>query len=113
MAQLFVYLSPTPTQMAFTGVTNAHGPLLQQHARMHVSIMQSELEVTRLRQGLNLPHPRSRGLWGITIRYCGAIVTTPQIPGSNPVIGKLYLFTINYFKTNCIEKRNSAGLAIF
>ena len=46
----YYYNSPTPTLMAFTGVTNAHGPsprLSQQHVDLHYAVWQPQQEVTR------------------------------------------------------------------
>ena len=54
------FLSPTPTLMAFTGVTNAHGPSPQPAA----CILRPQQEVTRPKARFNPTLPKKWGEWG-------------------------------------------------
>ena len=65
IARLF-FISPTPTLMAFTGVTNALGPSPQPTAcrSPSCSVATGTWSKPGLRQCLNLPHLRSLGWIG-------------------------------------------------
>ena len=78
-------LNPTPTIMAFTEVTNAHGPS-PQHSGLHRAVRQLQQEVTGPRQGLNLPCPRSKGWMGEQIRCQNFLVKRLQSRYTHPVI---------------------------
>ena len=62
------FKSPNPTLMAFTGVTNAHGPSPHPTAcrSPSCSLTTATGSNQATKQGLNLPPPRSLGCMGCT-----------------------------------------------